>query len=43
MAGKITWIGYINSKKNVDLPKIKPAVFSLNHNQNEMGNEIANV
>ena len=42
LAGKITWIGYINSKKNVDLPKIKPAVFSLNHNQNEIGNEIAN-
>ena len=42
IAGKSTWIGYINSKKNVDLPKIKPAVFSLNHNGNEIGNEIAN-
>ena len=42
MTGKITWIGYINSKKNIDLPKIKPAVFSLNHNGNDMGNEIAN-
>ncbi len=28
-SGQSTWIGYINSKKNIDLPKIKPAIFSL--------------
>ena len=40
--GKFTWIGYINSKKNIDLPKIKQAVFSLDKNEIHIGNEIAN-
>ena len=40
--GKFTWIGYINSKKNIDLPKIKQAVFSLDQNEIKIGNEIAN-